>query len=408
MRIAMISFHTNPFAKLGGKQSGGLNVYVRELSRSLAKRGHSIDIFTCSGDGASRVQQLDSAIRLISLAAGPTDTGTVRDYEQEVYRFSQAIIQMASNDELSYGIIHAHYWLSGLVAMQLKNAWGVPSVLMMHTLGLMKERLNLLTQQEAGIRILGERKALAHADKIIAATPAEEAELQWLYEVATSKIAVISPGVDLAVFKPIEQALSRHKLNIAPSERLLLFVGRIDAVKGLETLFAALKLIKDQRYPEKIRLNIIGGEKGPDGEFTNPEINRLIAVAEQMGINDLVHFLGSKKQSELPSYYSAADIVILPSHYESFGLVALEAMACARPVLATRVGGLAHLIEHLVTGLLSAPNAPAEMAEHIVALLNDSQMAQQLGKNALLHAQSKSWDATAKEIEQIYENLRSA
>lgn len=401
----MISYHTNPFAALGGKQTGGMNVYVRQLSRSLARLGHSIDVFIGSNNKNIEIVEIEACVQLLKIPVKQLNTSFLATSEKAIFHFSSEVIKYSKSNLPAYDLVHAHYWLSGIAAIELSRKWGIPSLLMMHTLGLMKERLQLISKNDARIRIRGERKAIAHVNKIIAATIAEQAELQWLYEVAKEKIIVLSPGVDLALFKPIQMEVARKRINMPLNEKLLLFVGRIDAIKGLETLFSALKMLQETGSLSQLRLNIIGGEKDHDGHFSNSEINRLFRLAKKLNISDHIHFLGSKEQEELPAYYNAADIVILPSHYESFGLVALEAMACARPVLATRVGGLAHLVKHNESGLLSPPNDPEAMAENILALLNDEAWANQLGARGLLMAQTKSWEAIARQIEKVYEGL---
>ena len=401
----MISFHTNPFAPLGGKQTGGMNVYIRELSRSLAHRGHSIDIFIRSADQTSSSIEIETDIRLIKIPLKKIKSGSVNQIDKEISSFSRKVIKFSKDNKRKYAIVHAHYWTSGMAAIELSNEWKIPSILMMHTLGLMKERLQLISKNEANIRIRSERRAIAHSDQLIAATIAEEAELQWLYEVAKEKITVISPGVDLGLFKATAMASARRNINMPLQEKFLLFVGRIDAIKGLETLLSALNIIHKSEAIPNLQLNIIGGHTDKNGKFSNPEINRLIQLAKKLKINSHINFLGSKTQEELPTYYNAADIVILPSHYESFGLVALEAMACARPVLATRVGGLAYLIKHNESGLLSPPGDSESMANNILQLLEDEDLAIQLGANGLLIAQTKSWHSIAGQIESTYHEM---
>ncbi len=407
LHIAMISYHTNPFAALGGKQTGGMNVYIRELSKSLAALGHTIDIFTRASENLSEILEIEKGIRLIPIEAGPSETQNNVQLIEHISTFGQGILAYAQKESLSYDIAHAHYWMSGIAAISLKKAWSIPCIMMMHTLGLMKERVNALSEEEANQRIRGERLAIANADKIISSTPAEEFELQWLYEVKSPNIEVISPGVDHTLFRKMDRLAAREKHALRKEENILLFVGRIDVLKGLDTLLRAIQIIMQDSEAKFLdpKLLVVGGALIKSGQNDEAELDRMIERSKELSIKDQITFTGQKKQVELPEYYNLADIVILPSHYESFGLVALEAMACGQALIASRVGGLVHLVEEGQTGILSPAGDAQSLSDNIIDLLNDEKKRTRLGKNAQSFAKKYSWEKNANRTQEIYFEL---
>ena len=254
---------------------------------------------------------------------------------------------------LKYDLIHSHYWMSGIAARDLKAAWNVPVVHMFHTLGLMKQRVaRTAAEAEGDYRLEGEREVLRLADRIVAATPAELAQLQWLYQADTRKVVVIPPGVDISRFYPIHPDEAKEVIGVPPCDKTLLFVGRIEPLKGIDILIQAIGLMQAKQV--YVCLVVIGGDADAETESSSDEMERLKAMREQAGLKDLVTFLGKRSQDTLPYYYSAAEVVVVPSHYESFGMVALEAMACGTPVVASQVGGLAFLVQRWGNGLYRA------------------------------------------------------
>jgi D-inositol-3-phosphate glycosyltransferase len=275
---------------------------------------------------------------------------------------------------------------------------------MFHTLGLMKNRVARMAEKEGEYRILGEREVIRAVDRIVAATKAELAQLQWLYEVNGRQVRVIPPGVDLSRFYPIPQDEAREYLEIGHDERMLLFVGRIEALKGIDTLIEAVARMRDSSVTKrhKICLYIIGGDAG-DG--AHEEMGRLQALADDLKLNGMVVFLGKRSQDVLPYYYAAADVVVLPSHYESFGMVALEAMACGTPVVASRVGGLIYLVKDGETGFHVPDQDAGALAEKITALLDDSDLYRRMSEAAAVHARDYAWERVAEEIVALYREL---
>lgn len=410
LRIAMLSYHASPLASLGSAKSGGMNVYVGELSRQLAARGHTVDVFT-RGPHAER--PLGERARVISLPAGPDEEMPVQDLAAFIPEFLAGVRRFAA-DELAttgrqaYDVVHAHYWLSGLIGMHLKQEWGVPLVLMFHTLGLVKNRIAALGVQESAARIRGERRAMQAADAVIAATPVERAELQWLYELHSDKVHVIPPGVDLQRFKPLEKAAACKLLGWDCAERHLLFVGRIEALKGIDTLIRSLHFVREAAPAWPLRVHIVGGDLEGSQHALDSELARLRAVTRALGLQDQVDFLGSRSQDTLPLYYAAADALVMPSYSESFGMVALEAMACARPVIASSVGGLRYLVQDGLTGYHVREGDAPQLAGRILRLLGDPARLERMGAAARREAQRYAWSRTADAVQAVYRQLLAA
>ncbi len=408
-RIAMLSVHTCPLAMLGGKKTGGMNVYVRDLSRELGRRGYQVDVFTRSQDDCQPMIKHDLGYggRVIHIPAGPERPIPLLEVGDYLDEFVQGVLAFAAEEGEGYDLIHSHYWLSGLVAEQLSEAWGgTPIVNMFHTLGHMKNRIALDDSERVPPeRIEGEMRVLEIADRIIAATPAEQAQLNWLYRADLSKVVIVPPGVDLERFRPIPQDEAKTRVGIPCGDKNILYAGRIEPLKGVDTLLQAMALIK-QRYPEVMEntcVAIIGGDPwsdNPDGEMA-----RLQELHDQLDIHDIVAFLGAKDQELLPNYYAAAEMVVMPSHYESFGMVALEAMAMGRPVIVSEVGGLAFLVQDGENGFHVPSRDPEALAERIYALLSDPNCREEMGRQARRDAQQYAWPKIAERIIRVYEEL---
>lgn len=408
-RVAMLSVHTCPLALLGGKKTGGMNVYVRDLSRELGRRDIHVDVFTRSQDDCQpRIKHdLGDNARVIHVRAGPELPIPLVEVGNYLDEFVSGVLDFATEQGLSYDLIHSHYWLSGLVAKQLRAVWGdsIPIVQMFHTLGHMKNRIAMDDAERASPqRIDAESRILEFADRIIISTPAEEAQLKWLYGADTSKVTTLPPGVCLERFRPLPKELAKEQLGIPQRNRNIIFAGRIEPLKGIDTLLRAMALIQERRPAavENVCVAIIGGDPWTDD--ADNEMARLQDLRQELGIHDLVTFLGSKDQDVLPFYYAAAEMVVMPSHYESFGLVALEAMAMGTPVIASEVGGLAFLVRDGETGFHVPSRDPEALAERIYRLLVDHNCRSALGQNARAYAQQFAWPIIADRMLRLYEN----
>ncbi len=410
MNIAMLSYHTCPLATLGGKDTGGMNVYVAELTRELGRQGIHVDVFTRSQDEhvPHVMHNLGFGNRVVHIPSGPEHPLPKPELAGYIPGFAQEIKKWAAEKGMHYDLIHSHYWMSGVAAEILRQTWDVPILQMFHTLALMKNRIaQTPAEVEGEFRIEGERKVMQSAGRIIAATQAEEAQLQLLYQVPHEKITIIPPGVDIGRFYPIPRDEAKEVIGHGKCPRLLLFVGRIEPLKGIDTLIRALAILRQNGAMdhECYSLAIIGGEPDAPPEDMSAEMARLQTLCRELGLEDLVVFLGKRAQETLPYYYSAAEIVIMPSHYESFGMVALEAMACGTPVVASQVGGLAYLVQDGITGYV-VPGGDAEaLAKTLDNLMKDPELRDRLGRQAAEYAHFYSWEKIAHRMKMVYKEM---
>lgn len=410
MNIAMLSYHTCPLATLGGKDTGGMNVYVRDLTRYLGQLGVHVDVFTRSQDEhvPHVLHHLGYGNRVVHVRAGPEVPVHKEELPDYLPDFVTGIKDFAASKGIRYDLIHSHYWMSGLAAQELKEGWRVPVVHMFHTLGMMKNRVAQSPGElESADRLEGERRVLEMADRIVAATLAEFAQLQWLYRADTTKVKVIPPGVDLSHFYPIPPDEAKEFIGIHCDGKMLLFVGRIEPLKGLDVLIEALALMRRNGLFEQVSicLSVIGGDPEVSVEAMSAEMARIQALCEHYGMADLVTFLGKQSQDTLPYYYSAAEAVVAPSHYESFGMVALEAMACGTPVVASQVGGLAFLVQDGETGFTVPVGEPEALCNRLTALIVDEKLRAKMGNQAAQFAQQYDWRIIAGQLVELYQEL---
>ncbi|MBI3241910.1 MAG: glycosyltransferase [Chloroflexi bacterium] len=409
MRIAMLSVHTCPLATLGGKDTGGMNVYVRDLSRELGRRGIGVDVFTRSQDEHQPhvKHDLGNGNRVVHIPAGPERPMAKTDIYRYLPEFVGGVREFAALEGLHYDLIHSHYWLSGVVAHELRKFWNVPFVHMAHTLGVMKNRIAQRPEdRESDLRLEMEEEIVHWADRLIAATEAEKAQMQMLMQANTRKVEIIPPGVDLTMFHPLSMAEAKSRIGVPPSDTMLLFVGRIEPLKGVDTLFRAMKLLRDRgAMPSHLCLSIIGGDASEDTAHDNDEMERLRALRHELGIGDVVAFLGKRDQDSLNDYYASAQAVIMPSHYESFGMVALEAMACGTPVIASEVGGLAFLVRDEETGFHVPDRDPEALCDRLQWIIHDPTLRGRLGARAAEYAKEYTWPLIAERIVKVYESV---
>ncbi|OQY88555.1 MAG: glycosyl transferase [Anaerolineae bacterium UTCFX1] len=409
LRIAMLSYHTCPLATLGGKDTGGMNVYVRELTRQLGKMGIHVDVFTRSQDDhvPHVLHELGYGNRVVHIPAGPEHPMSKQELAEYIPQFAEGIKDFAIDKGIQYDIIHSHYWMSGIAAASLSDAWaGAPIVHMFHTLGEMKNRIaRTEAEREGAYRIEGEKRVLRRVDRIVVATLAEMTQLRFLYKADSSKMVVIPPGVNVGRFYPIPSDEAKAYIGLKPDDRMILFVGRIEPLKGVDTLLEAMSCLQ-MKESRPVHLAIIGGDPSASPEEMNAEMARLKNLCEVLGLDQSVVFLGVRDQDKLSYYYSAAEVVVMPSHYESFGMVALEAMACGTPVIASEVGGLAYLVRDGETGFTIPAEEPETLCEKLSWLLNDEALRRKMSAQAAAYAQDYAWEKIAKRIVDVYEELK--
>jgi D-inositol-3-phosphate glycosyltransferase len=413
LRVAMISYHTCPLATLGGKDTGGMNVYVRELTRHLGEQGVHVDVFTRSQDEhvPHVLHDLGYGNRVVHVTAGPEIPLPKPDLAGYLPDFVRGIEDFVRAKGEKYHLIHSHYWMSGVAGGFLKAAWKVPLIHMYHTLGLMKNRVaRSETEIEGEYRIEGEKEVLVNSDRIVAATIAEKAQLEFLYRADHRKLATIPPGVDISRFYPIPPDEAKAAVEIPTCRHMLLFVGRIEPLKGLETLIRAISLLKENGALDQFPfcLTIIGGDPDAAPETISEEMARLQTLSKELDLGELVLFLGKQDQDHLAYYYSAADIVIMPSHYESFGMVALEAMACGTPVVASQVGGLGFLVQDGITGFVVPDGEPGALSERLYRLICQPELREQMGAQAHEFAQSYAWQNITSQMISLYGQVLSS
>ena len=404
-RLALISVHTCPLAALGGKETGGMNVYVREVARHLGRLGLDVDVFTRSQTpGVPEVVPLGPGARVVHIEAGPQRPMPPVDIVAELPEFIDGVEAFRRGTNGRYALLHGHYWLSGLVAVELARRWErAPVVQMFHTLGVVKNAVSDDPGEWVSpVRVDAEAKVTGLADRIVAATSLERAELAWYCGAADHRVRTIPCGVDVELFRPGSATAARALLGL-DAEWVLLFVGRPAPVKGLEVLLQALARLKtDGLARADVRLVIVGGDR--DGG-RDDEQARLRALADTLGVGGWVDFKGPQLQTALPDYYRAADLCLVPSHHETFGMAALEAMACGATVVASRVGGLATTIQHGITGVLVPPRDDAALAAAIASLLVDTPRRHSLGRQAARWAQTYAWPSVARALIEVYDEL---
>lgn len=408
LRVAVISVHTCPLARLGARETGGMNVYVRELSRHLGAKGAAIDVFTRRQDeGTPEVVQFGENARVIHLPAGPVAPVDKYDVIGHLPEFARRVSAFQAQAERRYDLVHAHYWLSSPVAIALALRWQVPLVTMFHTLGRMKNRVTEDgVERESRVRMEIEQAAVHASELLVAGSPTDMEHIVRHYGTLPSRVRIVPGGVDTNRFQPVPRQVAREMLGMG-SERQLLFVGRLQRLKGVDLLIRAFAtLLASWVNGPKPRLTIVGGgrfEAEPDPDAREEE--RLRALARELSVDNNVVFEGAVSHDALPLYYSAADVVAVPSLYETFGLVALEAMACGTPVVASRVGGLQWTVRDGETGRLVSATSTGEFSSAIGELLRDESLRARMSRNAIRQARGFSWEASAERTLELYGEL---
>ena len=402
-RVATMSVHTSPLEQPGAGDAGGMNVYVVELSRRLAALGIEVDIFTRATTSAlPPVVELAPGVTVRHITAGPFEGLRKNDLPAQLCAFTSGVLRTeAGHDPGHYDLVHSHYWLSGQVGWLASERWGVPLVHTFHTLARVKNAaLADGDEPEPDARVIGESQVVAAATRLIASTADEAGHLVDLYGADPDEIATIPPGVDVERFRPGSRAAALRSVGLPSDAVLLLFVGRVQPLKAPDVLVrAAAHLVA--RVPElrsRLVIGVVGGPSGPGAAARHD----IAVLAARLGVADLVRVVPPVGHDRLVDYYRAAHVVVVPSHSESFGLVALEAQACGTPVVAAAVGGLRTAVRHGETGLLIAGHDPSDYAVALETLLTSAPLRHRLGAAGVSHAARFSWTATAHGVLDVY------
>lgn len=411
----MISYHTCPRASAEGKETGGMNVYVLELSKALARMGHHIDIFTRSHEmNDPLVIEESPGVRVIHLVAGPQNQIPKKNLPHYISEFTKNMFLFVKKEKFPYDIVHAHYYMSGLVAekiFSMEKSASIPRaafVVNFHTLALMKNLVARDTlERESKFRVAAEFALMKKASAIIASSESDKEYMEYLYDALSEKIHIVYPGIDTKVFHPMDAMKARMHIGAEPQHKIVLFVGRVEPLKGIDTLMYAMKILKKRHPQETVCLWIVGGdttERASHWPKTLKELNRLRVT---LGIpEDRVHFVGRQPETELPYYYNAADLVVMPSHYESFGMTALEAIGSGTPVIVTNVAGITNRMDAKHVSHIASVNNPLLLATQIEHVLADPAHAKQFADEARASIEGFTWDSVAGQMLNVYKGIR--
>lgn len=402
--IALVSVHGDPAAEIGKEEAGGQNVYVRQVGEALSRQGWQVDMFTRRADpNQPAIVQHTPNCRTIRITAGPQTFIPRDELFEYLPTFVQGFLKFQRQSGYPYRVVHTNYWLSSWVGMQLKKLLPVSQVHTYHSLGAVKYQSIPTVPLIASTRLDVEKMCLETAERIVATSPQEKQHMRSLVS-TKGNIDIIPCGSDVNHFGSVSREAARQALGIDPDEKVILYVGRFDPRKGIETLVRAVAQ-SQVRESDRVRL-IIGGGSRP-GESDGRERERIEGIVAELGLNSITQFPGRLNPlKDLPTYYAAADVSVVPSHYEPFGLVAVEAMACRTPVIASNVGGLQFTVRSEATGLLVPPKDEAAFADAIDRILLNPTWQRELGLAARKHIEEKfSWDGVATQLSDLYLEL---
>jgi glycosyltransferase involved in cell wall biosynthesis len=405
--IMMISIHGDPSAEIGSEEQGGQPIYIRDICRLLSEN-YQIDIFTRKKNKSEEeIIELFSDVNVIRVEAGPAEFVPKEEIYLHLNEFFMNTTRWVEKNKKSYSLLHSHYWYSGSVALKLKDYFEIPMVHNCHSIGRVK--YDVLKEDKppfADMRLLEEELILRKSNAVIASTPQEVKNILDLYGVTGENVDLIRAGVDERLFKPIKKtdAIKETGLDF---EKIVLFVGRITKAKGIRILIKALKKLKIE-YNNELKLLIIGGDISSvmHSEIESREKKYIKKQIKELNLSDDVIFLGPVERERLPYYYSLADICVIPSLYESFGLVAVEAMTCGTPVIASKAGGLAYTVKNGYSGLHFVPGRSDHLAKKILEIITDSEKLREMGINARIRASKEfGLERTVRQIKELYESL---
>jgi glycosyltransferase involved in cell wall biosynthesis len=408
-RIALISEHASPLAILGGCDCGGQNVYVGQVALGLSRLGYRVDVFTRRDDmGLPEIVDWTSGVRIIHVPAGPARPVRKEDLLPYMGDFGRYMESWLRQGRGRYDLIHANFFMSGLVARELRERWGIPFVMTFHALGAVRQLHQGVNDEFPRERNLIESEIVADADAILAECPQDAKDLGVFYGAASDKLRLVPCGFDPAQFWPMDKDAARREVGVVPDRPLFVHVGRMVPRKGVDTIIEAMARLRDQHRLEA-SLIIVGGETDcPDGRVT-PEIGRLKALAARLHVSDQVTFAGRRRPDQLRPYYSAADLFVATPWYEPFGITPLEAMACGTPVLGSAVGGIKYTVRHKETGYLVPPHNPAAVALYMAHALRAPEELRRLGRQALARATTLfTWQRVAELVDRAYAEVLEA
>jgi len=404
-KVAYLSMHTSPLAQPGQGSAGGMNVYIHELARTMADRGIDVVVFTRRTDPTQpTVVRPRSGYSVVHIDAGPSAEIPIAEMPELVPTFAQGVVQWTISDGRRFDLVHSHYWLSGWAGVLCKEAFGIPLANSFHTLGRVKD-LNRRVGEPASspLRTLTEEQVISMSDCVIASTPYEFDDLLDHYSADPERLCTSPPGIDHDVFRPGDADEARFWLGLG-EQPIVLFVGRIQPLKGIDVAIEALGLLPDHVAGGTGPPNLvaIGGPSGPAGVG---ELARCQSLANSRGLEDRVHFIPPQPHSTLAGFYRAANVLIMPSRSETFGLVAAEAQACGLPVVASAVGGLPYVVDDGTSGLLVNGHEPGDFAKALLRVLDDPDLEARLSGGALEFAERFSWTATADRLLELYAGI---
>jgi D-inositol-3-phosphate glycosyltransferase len=402
-RIAVISYHTCPLSDEEGKEVGGMNVYVLELSKELAKKGLVLDLFTRSQDEKSpKIVNVSNNLRVIHIPAGPQTSLSKKEIADFIPEFLTNFYAFIKSEKAQYDIVSCHYYLSGIIGIDIKKKLQIPMTITFHTLALMKNLVARSEDEKEDVeRIRYELLLVKEADIVIATSENDAQYLETLYDCPSEKIVVLMPGVNLNLFKPNDKIIAKKKINADPDHEIILFVGRIEPLKGIDIIIYAIKILLEKNPNLRVCLWIVGGNSGEQQHNWSEELKKLEEIRKILQIATAVKFVGRKHQSELPDYYNAAKIAVMPSHYESFGITALEAMACGVPLITTDVTGISDLFDKKHHAMITSANNPLLLAEKMKNLLVDKNVYDRASKEVYRKVQDLSWENVAANFVKI-------
>jgi D-inositol-3-phosphate glycosyltransferase len=405
-RIAIISEHASPLGILGGIDSGGQNVYVGELAKQLASIGHEVDVFTrLDSDLLPEVAQWINGVRIIHVKAGPPSYVRKEDMLPYMEQFTSYMLRFIKRQRQRYDLIHANFWMSGLVACEIKKALDIPFVVTFHALGRVRRLYQGETDEFPDDRFGIEERIAAEADHIIAECPQDEEDLIRLYNADPMRTTIVPCGFDPAEFWPISKSLARVVLGYAPDDKIVLQVGRLVPRKGVDNVIEGVAALK-RDHGVTVRLVIVGGNSSDPDPRIQEEVARLEAIAAREEISDLVEFVGKRGRDDLKYFYSAADIFVSTPWYEPFGITPLESMACGTPVIGSNVGGIKFTVRDTETGYLVPPRDPSALAERIAHLYKHPKLMDLLGRQAIRRVNDLfTWQRVARAVNNLYEDV---